>query len=234
MEKYLPAGYIRLEYIQTSGTQYINTLFQSNQDSRALMVFDVPHIVNPDLYIPVFNGRTSHRVNDFSVAIRVLETRFHFTARYRTQERTASNDLFDGPITIELSKDGFFLDGAKKISFSTEVFQSKNNLLIGSVPSSPNFANGLKIYSFKLYDNNEIVRDYIPCKNRFGETGLYDLVNGQFYGNAGTGDFIRGPEITPSLTELFTQIADAIRGKDGTETLIPAREFPTRIIGISN
>ena len=35
----LPSGYTRLEYIETTGTQYINTGFVPNQDSRIVCEF---------------------------------------------------------------------------------------------------------------------------------------------------------------------------------------------------
>ena len=38
-----------------------------------------------------------------------------------------------------------------------------------------------KLYGCKIYDNDKIVRDFIPCKNSSGVIGLYDTVNSQFY-----------------------------------------------------
>lgn len=52
----------------------------------------------------------------------------------------------------------------------------------------------MKLYSFKLYDAGELVRDYIPV--RFGTTGyLYDKVSGKLFGNQGTEEFILGPDV---------------------------------------
>lgn len=51
------------------------------------------------------------------------------------------------------------------------------------------------IYSCQIYDNGTLVRDYVPCINPSGEVGLYDLVGGKFYGNAGSGVFVTGPEV---------------------------------------
>ena len=35
----------------------------------------------------------------------------------------------------------------------------------------------------------------MPCTNGSGEAGLYDMVNGDFYGNEGSGSFSAGPEV---------------------------------------
>ena len=51
-------------------------------------------------------------------------------------------------------------------------------------------AGATRLYSAKIWDNDILIRDYVPCKNSNGEIGLYDFVNNQFYGNSGTGEFI--------------------------------------------
>ena len=50
------------------------------------------------------------------------------------------------------------------------------------------------IYACKLWDaNGVLVRDFIPVRN--GTVGyLYDRVTGKLFGNAGTGDFVLGPD----------------------------------------
>ena len=72
----------------------------------------------------------------------------------------------------------------------------------------------LRLYSFKVYDNGTLVRDYTPAKAADGKIGLYDNVGGTFYANAGTGAFTPGEEIlyTP---ETPTELA-AVIGGDGT------------------
>jgi hypothetical protein len=53
----------------------------------------------------------------------------------------------------------------------------------------------LKLYGFKMFDLNTVILDLIPV--RIGTTGyMYDKVSDQFFGNAGTGSFILGPDKT--------------------------------------
>ena len=53
----------------------------------------------------------------------------------------------------------------------------------------------LQIYSCKIYDNEVLVRDFIPVRK--GTAGyLYDKVSGTLFGNAGTGDFVLGSDKT--------------------------------------
>lgn len=52
---------------------------------------------------------------------------------------------------------------------------------------------GTRIYYFKLWNAGNLVRDLIPVvKDNVGY--MYDKVSGQLFGNAGTGDFILGPD----------------------------------------
>lgn len=50
-----------------------------------------------------------------------------------------------------------------------------------------------KIYSVKLWDDDTLVREFIPAiRNADSEIGMYDRVNDMFYTNSGTGTFTIG------------------------------------------
>lgn len=67
-----------------------------------------------------------------------------------------------------------------------------------------------KIYSFKWYDtsNNELLRDFVPCYRRIDwAIWMYDLVNDQFYTNAGSWTFSRGNEVwIPELPGQYQEV----------------------------
>ena len=51
-----------------------------------------------------------------------------------------------------------------------------------------------KIYSCRIWENNTLVRDFIPV--RIGTVGyLYDEIGGGLYGNSVTGDFVLGADV---------------------------------------
>ena len=52
-----------------------------------------------------------------------------------------------------------------------------------------------KLYSCQIYNNDVLIRDYIPCKDSNGIGCLFDLVEYKAYYNVGDGDFICGPDI---------------------------------------
>jgi hypothetical protein len=65
----------------------------------------------------------------------------------------------------------------------------------GEPTQEGNAGVGLRIYYCKIYDNNNLVRDFVPV--RVGTTGyMYDKVSRQLFGNIGSGSFTLGPDKT--------------------------------------
>ena len=48
---------------------------------------------------------------------------------------------------------------------------------------------------FKIYDEDTLLRDYVPVLDENNIACLYDTVEGKFYYNQGTGVFIGGAEV---------------------------------------
>lgn len=62
---------------------------------------------------------------------------------------------------------------------------------------STNYPSKFKMNYCKIYDNNVLIRNFIPCYRKYdNKPGLYDTVNNEFYTNQGNGDdFVVGPDI---------------------------------------
>lgn len=58
-----------------------------------------------------------------------------------------------------------------------------------------------KIYYCKIWDNDTLVRNFIPCINDNNVIGMYDTVNSVFYSPSGTGSF-RGGRKSQSLISI--------------------------------
>lgn len=54
------------------------------------------------------------------------------------------------------------------------------------------YAAVLELYSLKMYTNGVPVRDFRPCYDPDGVVCLYDMVDKKFFYNSGTGAFIAG------------------------------------------
>ena len=67
-----------------------------------------------------------------------------------------------------------------------------------------------KLYYFKIWDGETLVRDMIPCYRKTDNVAwLYDLVEWIFYTNQGTGDFIISSPTPPAETVIYVDVHDA-------------------------
>lgn len=189
----LPSGYTELEYIQSSGTQHIDTGFVPNQDTRVVMDFDAVSIPNgktATLFSARGNGTNGGwSVNAFAVFAQSSFTTLvdQYASAYVTPSVSSS-----GRHTVDKNKNVTFFDGNEIQRFTYTAFTSavQLRLLYDNQPSGGDeHPFGGKLYSCQIYDNGNLVRDFIPCINPSGAVGLYDKVTKAFFGNAGTGTF---------------------------------------------
>ena len=185
----LPDGYTQLEYIQSSGSQYINTGFKPNQDTKISITVDFPLSGTTWLY----GGRTSANSNSLGF---LCES----GSRYRFDYASSTNALTvkpTGKFTIDSDKNKCYINGELVFTATYTTFASPVNMYIFNNNNNGSLSGGssAKLYNCSIYDNGVLIRSFIPCKNASGTVGLYDSVNNQFYQNAGSGTFIAGPEI---------------------------------------
>lgn len=50
----------------------------------------------------------------------------------------------------------------------------------------------IRMYGFKIYDNEKLVRDFIPVLDKDNQPCLYDKVSEELFYNQGTGEFLYG------------------------------------------
>lgn len=187
----LPSGYTELEYIQSSGTQYIDTGFKPNQDSRVVTKFDM--IQTDTAWRKLWGSGSGSYDLDFALW-NAGTTKLQSCYGTKTNNTVPITDM---SLNVDANKNIWKYSG-ETITFDKNNFTCAYSMYIFNVnkDNSPAYLPGMmKLYLFKIYDNDVLVRDFIPCKNPSGTIGLYDSVNNQFYQNAGSGTFIAGPEI---------------------------------------
>ena len=176
-------SYQLLEYIQTSGTQYINTGVVPSPNSRVICDFQA---TDKDSENHIFGSRQSSSSRAFAFSIRSSGTwRFGYGSGY-----TGSKSADTNRHTVDVNKNVCTLDGSVLYTKDYEEFTGAYTIHISAVKAAGIYEGRAKIYSCKIYDDGTLVRDYVPCTNADGEVGMWDKVNDVFYGNAGTGKFI--------------------------------------------
>lgn len=184
-----------IDYIESSGTQYIDTGFVPNQDTRMIIKAICP--IGSTNFL--FGARTSSSSNQFMFA---GSASGYYTTGYGATQETYSTDYnSDSAIVIDKNKQTTTLtlsDGTStSVSGTYTTFTAPCNLVLFGCNTNGTVAKGkVSIFNCQIYDNNVLVRDFYPCLDPDGVACLYDKVNQQYYYNAGTGTFIAGPEIT--------------------------------------
>lgn len=184
----LPSGYTQLEYIQSSGTQYIDTGFKPNQNSRVVFDFFPVSIGQTHL----FGSRSSNSSSDYFLVL--------CTGGYYRDDYASSKT-----VTTIAPTDRMVIDKNKNVvNFGSQTYTHSAATFTGAYPivlfasntgGNVSYMTNIRLYSCKIYDNGVLSRDFIPCKNASGVIGLWDDVNNVFYQNAGTGTFTAGPEV---------------------------------------
>lgn len=180
----LPSGYTQLGYIQSSGTQYIDTGIVPKNNTRVDADCDITYGTDWVMILGSYdpNKFFSWWANGAKIY-----------AYYGNSNKNVAGE--NGKQTLSANKN-IWTAGNSAISFSEVSFTSNFSIYLFSVHNGGNYNKAsMKLYSCQIYDNGTLIRDFIPCKNPSGTIGLYDTVNSQFYSNAGTGTFTAGPEV---------------------------------------
>ena len=207
----LPQGYERLEYIEGTGTQYIDTginavsassygaelkyVYPSAQSGRSLIgawedashsAFGQPY-TQSDTTSALFIGKPNAKTNVFAyTAGTIITDSFSVNVSGGSVERT-----FNGTTSTASS-----LDFSSPTTLTCYLFAVHRS-------NGANQISSARMYYAKLYKDNVLVFNGIPAKNSSNVIGMYDTVSGQFFTNAGTGDFVAGPAFTNSTTETY-------------------------------
>ena len=203
----LPDEYQQVEYIESTGTQYIDTNFKGNQDTKITCESVISDEFKSGYYQGLFGAtdvNVSTELNRNVIHMhRASASNLIIMAAYGSKIK---NIGFSGDITkkhiYELDKNIYKVDNEIIYSYPMQTFMCTQNINIfrdnNSYMQDKRYCN-MKLYSFKIYDNESLIRNFIPCyRNTDNIIGLYDTVEGKFYTNQGDktkGDFIPGPEV---------------------------------------
>lgn len=197
----LPKGYKRLEYIQSTGTQYVDTLFKPTGATK--VVLDFKMVNQGTAQQGIFGSRpgSSERFTVFTgTSVARLQVDYNTQFGLANSETNISGLNVNQRTSLEISNrlvvNGVQINEVTAVSFTsayTMYLFANNNAGTAQLPGS------LFLYACQVYDNGTLVRDFIPCQNASGAVGLWDDANAEFYGNAGTGAFTAGPEVVIAL-----------------------------------
>lgn len=204
--------YTELEYIQSTGTQYIDTGIYPTTINK----IDVAAMFTAEIDNPLFGTRASQTGDKLAIGINYLNTETRNMIQYGYGKRgwtriSTSYIPINSYFTLSYE---FVIDGSSgKISWNNSyenVYDDSGSGLseLSNVSiylfgyNTPYTESGYicgqnRIYNCKMYGySGSLVRDLIPVKRTSdNEICMFDKVTNQFFTNAGTGQFIAGPEV---------------------------------------
>ena len=184
---YLPDEYQEVEYIQSSGSQYINTGINPKIKPRVIMKMAMIDPRDSDYFgNSAING--SAFFGNFS-AYSLMYYRYGSTSALNTGISVKQNQWHEWDISQSV-----YLDGDLRYT-TTNTYTYNSSQISICIFKCRNYATYQLAY-FILYDGEEKVREFYPCYRKSDSAiGLYDKVTNKFYPNSGRGTFIKGADV---------------------------------------
>lgn len=182
----LPEEYTQVEYIESHGTECIDTGFKPDNNTRIILDVYLNAVVAGGAEAAIFGARTAADSNGFYMFQEKSETG-NYTDGYGGTHSKDINASGTGRHIIDKNKNKTYIDNDLMHTYSLTTFQAPVTLYIMAVNQSSGVDErfgAIKLYSCQVYDNDVIVRYYIPCTNSTGIVGLYDTVSGAFFRDA--------------------------------------------------
>lgn len=210
-------GHVELEYIESTGTQFIDTGFVPNNNTRVVIDFEI--ISQPiNVYYTIFSSRSNSYSDAYCVfSQNITDAPNTILDCYGTNRDIALQYSLIGRHVIDKNKNNVILDNTIIYQHDYNEFNAVCELRL-LADNKPDGGDGHyfvgKLYSCQIYDNDVLIRDCIPVKYKNGTICLFDKVRRKYLLNKGTGEFIAG-QIKVSKAkrkETFLSVSDVKRG----------------------
>lgn len=185
----LPSVYQEVEYIQSSGSQYIDTWFNPTWNSE--LEFDFNMYDSSSAYW-LFWADSWWTVNAFSV---FRDRIFCYGNQY--QSESLYFDIWTR-YKLEFKNLTCYLNWSQRFTYTQQSFTSNYSAYIFAKRRNNyiEMYGKVRVFWLKLWDDWVLVRDFVPCYRKLDNViWLYDLVNDVFYTNSWTWTFTKWPDV---------------------------------------
>lgn len=226
----LPEGFTQIEYIEGTGTQYIDTGFYGTQNSGAYIKFALTDLTSEGS-ARVFgtrNGTAGTKAFAFISSYdgsSLPSDKFYIGSNgYASWPTNLDTNWHEVSCNIENDKKVYF-DGNLIITGGNTAYTSTAQASIFRRYNQNTYSGKsatAKMSILQIYENAVMVHNFIPCRrDSDDEIGMYDLVSDTFFTNSGTGTFIAGPDTVFPEADLinFTNESGYIKGIDSTDVI---------------
>ena len=170
----LPSTYRKLEYIQSSGKQYIDT---------GVIVKDITEIKVDFQAVTILSGENQYASSwvDYSNHIQIgISGNTFIDSGGVTYSQTSSVTARTQAVGVPVGT----------VNLHLYLFAQSEST------GALHYSSG-RIFSCQITTADGLVRNFIPCKNPDGVIGMYDIVNDKFYQSSSSDTFIAGTDLGP-------------------------------------
>ena len=189
-----------MEYIESTGTQWIDTNIYPNSNTYVYTDFQ---FISLNSQQRLFGNDSDSSNNEVSYGFYI-----NGVLRWGYAYKDGVGNWINTGISVDNNRHILEFNNDRKVKVDNNTY---NSSISGSVTNNSNYSlalmarnnmgtidcySSVRMYLFKIYQANTLVRNLIPCyRNSDNEIGLYDTVNGVFYTNQGTGAFLKGNDV---------------------------------------
>ena len=178
----------RVAYLESHGTEWIDTGVNAKQTLKIRAVFEI-NLPEESYFV------YGVRFGNSTITCASGSTINYGYARWGMSAYTQNVPY--GLVDITQDSSGVIIKGIlysynaketviEQSGYTMVIFAGRNSL----TTVTANMVG--KIYSYVIWDNGVLVRDFIPVLDLSGRPAMYDEVSGQLFYNQGTGEFTWG------------------------------------------
>ena len=207
----LPAGYTELQYIESTGTQWIDPDINITPTNIATFKSEavISNVTREGGSISGYSspssklwyGLTSLSPYEFYYSDGHKEKSLNVVSEFRYYKfvidaPNSSYSVYTESDEAVTSKTGLSFSTPNDFKFYLFTFNPASGDASAFKPQKIKYA--------KFWFDGALVRDMVPAKNSSGVVGMYDTVSGTFFTNAGSGTFTAGPVVPEQQIRIAT------------------------------
>jgi len=207
----LPSAYQEVEYIESNGTQYINTGVKPTNTLNTRIVYTDTSATSSNYVLGSRSGAAGSAIYYGLVGSEkgLTMDAYYNSASGNNLTSRIKNEKYDAFLQIEHDDtQGYRMHttlNATKAGNSYEVYSPYYaNGITATVPNIFVFAikagqvhKGMQLHSLQFYDGETLIHDFVPCYRISDDVaGLYDIVGEQFVSSATNSNFTYGANVS--------------------------------------
>jgi len=200
----LPLGYQLLDFIESTGTQYIDTGITDITDSE--FVLDAQIVTLRNGYPTMLGAAESSNVYKIIFGDSSNRGQFYIQpggGQGYTYGTTRDTSRHTFKLTTGAPSGGTLSIDDESFDFTYAVTRSTTSplyLFARNNQGAPSSYEEMRAYSLVVKKGGVLVLNLLPVKRSSDNVvGMYDLVSGQFFANQGTDDFIAGSPVNDPI-----------------------------------